>query len=258
MAAKIVPRVDYDRIAPQYDAQPYRQKTADPALTAFLAQHQPTQPMTVLDVGCGTGNQLVANQAVCPATRMVGVDRFRGMLRQAQPKAPTLAWVQADGTALPFRAQAFDFITCQYALHHIPDKAAMFQEVFRVLRSAGHFVVTNLCPHAMQDWLYYEYFPAAHALDLQAFWPPDRLQQTMERCGFERVQIELVHHRYTQDLQVFLGTVRRRDTCSQLLAIPDDAYREGVQRLEREVRETSRPCQRPEHVCLMTMRGEKL
>src|SRR5262245_49970763 len=115
----MVPRVDYDLIALQYDSQPYRQKTVDPALVAFLAQRQPGRSITVLDVGCGTGNQLVANLAVYPATRMVGVDRFRGMLRQAQPKAPTLAWIQADGTALPFAEQAFDFITCQYALHHI-------------------------------------------------------------------------------------------------------------------------------------------
>jgi ubiquinone/menaquinone biosynthesis C-methylase UbiE len=154
MSSEVVPRVDYDRIAPQYDTQPYRQKTVDAAFVAFLAQQRSGRPITVLDVGCGTGNQLVANQTVCPATRMVGVDRFHGMLRQAQPKAPTSAWVQADGTALPFREQAFDFITCQFALHHMHDKTAMVQEVFRVLRRGGHFVLTNICPHAMPDWLY--------------------------------------------------------------------------------------------------------
>jgi ubiquinone/menaquinone biosynthesis C-methylase UbiE len=254
---KVGPRVDYDRIAVQYDTQPYRQKTVDPELVAFLAQRQSDRPIRVLDVGCGTGNQLVANRTVYPAIRMVGVDRFHGMLRQAQPKAPAMAWVQADGTALPFQAQAFDFVTCQYALHHILDKTAMVQAVFRVLRPGGRFILTNICPHAMPDWLYYAYFPSAHAIDLRDFWPPETIKHVMECCGFQGIEVELVHHRYTQDLRAFLATVRRRDACSQLVTLPDDAYAAGVQRLEREVQGAAGPCQRPDHVCVLTMRGEK-
>jgi len=257
MTSKVVPRVDYDLIAPQYDTQPYRQKTVDPELIVFLAQRQSATPIRILDVGCGTGNQLVANWTVYPATWMVGVDRFYGMLRQAQPKAPGIAWVQADGTALPLQEQTFDFITCQYALHHIPDKTAMVQAVFRVLRPGGRFILTNICPHAMPDWLYYAYFPPAHAIDLQDFWPPETIGHVMERCGFQGIQIELVHHRYPQDLRAFLATVRRRDTCSQLVTLPDDAYEAGVRRLEREVQGAAGPCHRPDHVCVMTIRGEK-
>lgn len=257
MPAKTVPRVDYDRIAPQYDTQPYRQKAVDPEFVAFLAQRQSAKPITVLDVGCGTGNQLVANRQAYPATRMVGLDRFHGMLRQAQPKAPALAWVQADGTALPFQQQAFDFITCQYALHHIRDKTAMVQEVLRVLRPGGRFVLTNICPQAMPDWLYYVYFPAAYATDLRDFWPPETIRRVMERCGFQGVQSALVHHRSLQDLRAFLVTVRRRDTCSQLVNLPESAYEAGIRQLEGEVREATGPRQRPDHVCVLTMRGEK-
>jgi ubiquinone/menaquinone biosynthesis C-methylase UbiE len=62
-----------------------------------------------LDIGFGTGNHLVANRTIVPHAHLVGLDRFLGMLRQAQPKAPGLAWVQADSAALPFQAQGFDF-----------------------------------------------------------------------------------------------------------------------------------------------------
>ena len=257
MATAHVARVDYDRIAAQYDTQPYRQKTVDTALVAFLAQRQDVASITILDVACGTGNQLVANRAAYPAMRMVGVDRFRGMLRQARPKATTIPWVQADGVALPFREQTFDFITCQFALHHLTDKTAMLQEAFRTLRPGGCLMLTNICPQAMPDWLYYDYFPAALQIDRQDFWPPETIAQVMQDCGFQRLQVNLEHHRFTQDLRLFRQHVRRRDTCSQLLAIPEAAYQMGVQRLERQIQEAPGACLRPDHVCVLTVRAEK-
>ena len=132
-------RVNYDTIAHLYDTQPYRAKTIDPELLTCWGSAS-AETLSILDIGCGsTGNQLVANRAVVPHARLVGLDRSLGMLRQAQPKAPDIAWVQADGAGLPFQAQSFDFVTCQYALHHIQDKAGMLRAVFRVLRRGGRY-----------------------------------------------------------------------------------------------------------------------
>jgi ubiquinone/menaquinone biosynthesis C-methylase UbiE len=59
------PRVDYDAVAPLlYDRQRYRNKEADRHLMAFV-QHRDfmlTSTLAVLDIGCGTGSQLVANR----------------------------------------------------------------------------------------------------------------------------------------------------------------------------------------------------
>ena len=56
----------------------------------------------------------------------------------------------------------------------------------------------------------------------------------LETTGFVAVTVERQHLRYEQNLRLWLETVRRRDTCSQLLAIPDAAYEAGVRRLEHE------------------------
>jgi len=42
----------------------------------------------------------------------------------------------------------------------------------------------NLCPQEHLDWLYYEYFPEALAIDLEDFWPPEIIVATMEATGF--------------------------------------------------------------------------
>src|SRR5215471_673781 len=253
----VSPRVDYDAIAHLYDTQPFRTKTVDPELMAFLGQRGTATPLAILDIGCGTGYQLVANRAIVPQAQCVGLDRSLGMLRQARSKAPDIAWVQADGAALPFQNQSFDFVTCQYALHHIQDKADMLRAVFRVLRHRGRLVLHNLCPQECADWLYYAYFPEAYAIDLEDFWPPDAVVAVMRAAGFVAVTVERQHLRYEQNLRVWLETVRRRDTCSQLLTIPDPAYEAGVRRLEHELAAGNAPLVRMDHLCFVTIRGEK-
>jgi ubiquinone/menaquinone biosynthesis C-methylase UbiE len=173
-------RINYDTIAHLYDGQPFREKTVDPELVTFIAQRTfPNRP-SILDIACGTGSQLVANRSVVPDALLIGLDRSLGMLRQAQPKLGNIAWVQADAAMLPFEPECFDFISCQFAFHHVRDKSGMLGAVLEVLRHGGRFVMRNLCPQECPDWLYYEYFPQAHTIDLEDFWPPETIVTTME------------------------------------------------------------------------------
>ena len=107
--------MDYDAIAHLYDGQPYRRKTLDPELVTFIAQHASPDRLSLLDIACGTGSQLVANRPILADARLVGLDRSFGMLAQARSKVSGIAWVRADGAKLPFQAESFDFISCQFA-----------------------------------------------------------------------------------------------------------------------------------------------
>ena len=250
-------RVNYDAIAHLYDGQPYRAKSSDPELSTFIGERTVADTLSVLDIGCGTGNQLVADRTVVRNARLVGLDRSLGMLRQAQPKSSDIVWVQADAAMLPFRADCFDFITCQHAFHHVRGKEAMLREALRVLRAGGRFVLRSLCPQESEDWLYYQYFPEARAVDLTDFWPPEQIIAVMETAGFHAVTAAPQHLQYEQNLREWLAIVRRRDTCSQLTAIRDDAYAAGLRRLEQELADGGAPPVRPDHLCLVTIHGEK-
>src|SRR6266446_701882 len=129
---RTISRVDYDAIAHLYDGQPYRGKSVDPELVTFLARHGRSDRLSLLDIACGSGSQLVANRSIAPDARLVGLDRSFGMLGQARPKGTDIAWIQADAAMLPFRSERFDFISCQFGFHHLPDKAGMLREVFAV------------------------------------------------------------------------------------------------------------------------------
>lgn len=250
-------RVDYDAVAHLYDTTPHRTKPIDPELLSFIVRRATPADISVLDVGCGTGNQLIANRSIPTCVRMVGLDRSSGMLHQARLKAPEIAWVQADGSVLPFQADSFDFVTCQFALHHINDKAGMLREVFRVLRRGGRLVVRNVCPQDSPDWLFYDYFPESQTIDLEDFWSPENVTAQLDRAGFDAVDVEREHLHFAQDLRAWFDEVRQRATCSQLLAISDAGYQAGMRRLTDELAARSEPLLRENHLCLVTIRGNK-
>jgi demethylmenaquinone methyltransferase/2-methoxy-6-polyprenyl-1,4-benzoquinol methylase len=101
-----------------------------------------------LDLCCGTG---AVTRALAERVRagclVVGADFSRGMLAQAtlgagQAGLATIRWLQADATALPFRAGTFDAVTCAYALYELKGaaRAGMLHEVARVLTPGGRFL----------------------------------------------------------------------------------------------------------------------
>jgi ubiquinone/menaquinone biosynthesis C-methylase UbiE len=250
-------RVDYDTVAHLYDTQPYRTKSVDPELLALVSERRAADILSILDIGCGTGNQVVANRPVVPNALLVGLDRSLGMLRQAQRKASEVGWVRANAGMLPFKAESFDFVTCQHAFHHIQDKAGMLQAAFGVLRPEGRLVVHSLCPQESTDWLYYEYFPEAYAIDIVDFWAPEAIVTVMETAGFLPVMVERQQIHYEQNMRDWLNVLRRRDTCSQLMTISDAAYAAGLRRLKKELDDGRGAEMRAEHLCLVTIRGEK-
>jgi ubiquinone/menaquinone biosynthesis C-methylase UbiE len=112
---------------------------------ADLAQRvAETKPHDVLETAAGTGVLTRALASRLPQdTRITATDLNAPMLDHAaarQPNNRRIAWQQADALALPFAAEAFDIVACQFGAMFFPDKIQGYKEARRVLRPAGHFV----------------------------------------------------------------------------------------------------------------------
>ena len=250
-------RVNYDLIAHLYDSGPHRGKEVDPSLLAFLAERaEVTTMLRLLDLGCGTGSQLVANQTHLPEAQFFGLDLFAGMLRQAQTKSDSIHWLQGNNAALPLASHTFDYISNQFSFHHVQDKGGMIAEVYRVLRRDSRFVMQNIAPHEMTGWVYYHYFPAAYSLDLAHYLPLDELQNLLAESGFDNIQLKRNHFYYEQDLAHFLALVQERVAASQLIAIVDAAYEAGLAQLTADVNGRHQTTFTSE-ICLVTLLADK-
>jgi ubiquinone/menaquinone biosynthesis C-methylase UbiE len=250
-------RVNYDLIAHLYDSGPHRGKEVDPNLLAYLAERGETaDPLRILDLGCGTGNQLIANQPRVPGAMVVGLDLFAGMLRQAQQKSEAIYWLQGNSAAPPFANNLFDYVSNQFSFHHVQDKVAMIRGVYRMLRRHGRFVMQNIAPHKMPGWIYYHYFPTSYALDLDHYLTLDQLQTMLAEMGFVNIHLECDHFHYEQELAQFLALVQDRVAASQLIAIADADYEAGLARLMADVNNHLIPSYNSE-ICLITLHADK-
>jgi ubiquinone/menaquinone biosynthesis C-methylase UbiE len=88
----------------------------------------------VLDVGCGTGRNLVL---LPPGTGATGLDPSWDALQRARRRAPGVPLVQASAEALPFRDATFDTVLSGLVFCSVPDAGRGLREVRRVLTRDG-------------------------------------------------------------------------------------------------------------------------
>jgi 2-polyprenyl-3-methyl-5-hydroxy-6-metoxy-1,4-benzoquinol methylase len=111
-------------------------------LAAAAAGAGASEPLRVLDVGCGEG-QLTAAAAQA-GHAVLGVDVAEEPLRRARERHPGLdvRLVGIDG-AWPLADASFDVVWAGETIEHVADTAGWLSEVRRVLRSGGSLLLST-------------------------------------------------------------------------------------------------------------------
>ncbi|MEU4423237.1 methyltransferase domain-containing protein [Actinoplanes sp. NPDC024001] len=104
----------------------------------------------VLDIGCGTGNLLLALARRLPGVRLSGIDPDPAGLRRARRKArragAQIDFQQAYAGSLPFPDASVDRVLSSFMLHHLGDEetARAAAEIKRVLRPGGQVHIVDV------------------------------------------------------------------------------------------------------------------
>jgi ubiquinone/menaquinone biosynthesis C-methylase UbiE len=104
----------------------------------------------VLDLGSGAGtDSLVAAQMVGPGGQVTGIDMTTAMLAKARTAATEMGvanveFIEAEAEQLPFADESFDVVISNGVIDLIPDKEAVFSEIFRVLAPDGRIQIADV------------------------------------------------------------------------------------------------------------------
>jgi arsenite methyltransferase len=105
---------------------------------------------TVIDLGSGAGNDcFVARAETGAGGKVIGIDFTAQMIEKARTNAEKLGYNNVefrfgDIEKIPVSANVADVVVSNCVLNLVPDKNAVFKEIFRVLKVGGHFSISDV------------------------------------------------------------------------------------------------------------------
>ena len=100
----------------------------------------------VLDIACGRGRSSFVAASSHPNADIIGVDLLAENIAVASTmysQMPNLRYMVNDAMNLEFADATFNKVFCLEAAFHFSDRSRFLQEVFRVLKPGGRFVIVD-------------------------------------------------------------------------------------------------------------------
>jgi SAM-dependent methyltransferase len=148
---------------------------------------------TVLDLGSGAGLDLIlAARKVGPTGKVIGLDMTPEMIASAQRNLTqagikNFELVQGEMEKMPIPSTSVDWIISNCVINLSPDKPKVFAEAFRVLKSSGQVLVSDIVTNDLPDS--YRNDITAWVGCLAGAVEEDEYLELMRKAGFEDVKI---------------------------------------------------------------------
>jgi ubiquinone/menaquinone biosynthesis C-methylase UbiE len=157
----------------QFYSQWYSQdlSLSEPRLKQVMDLIRKSRAQNLLDIGCGDGSLSIAMKNALSASEVYGVEISTEAVEQAQERGLHATLVDVETSDLPFASNYFYAIFCGEIIEHLFDPDHLLDEVYRVLKPNGFFILTT--PN-IGSWL--------NRLVLLAGYQPYALTVSLEHC----------------------------------------------------------------------------
>lgn len=204
---------------------------------------RPSQGMTLVDIGAGTGAFAAAFSDWFDLS-VLAVEPSAAM-RDQIPRTPAIQVFEGNATALPLPDGSADAAWLSLVIHHIPDLEVAAREIRRVLRPGAPVLIRQGFPD--------RYEPSGNlkldSIELVRWFPEtaraiDTFPSVTDTCkafasaGFHQDALEQVRETYAASLGDFLGQLDTfRDADTTMRDLTEEEFLRGKERLRRAVRD---------------------
>ena len=162
----------------------------------------------ILDVATGTGRVARPVAKRLKTGRVIGVDQALAMLdvgHQHEDAIPHYYQSAGEADALPFKSNSFDRGFVSFSLHHFRNPAGAVQEVLRVLKNGGRFVVLDPVIEEAKDAVdvaleakINQVFRRTHGNDFR-FHTASSIQRLLAKAGYRVPRVNVVSYAFNQE-----------------------------------------------------------
>lgn len=181
-------------------------------LALSLLKKHSTANARILDVGCGTGK---GQESFAAFGTVFGLDFSEDALKFSHSRGLTRL-ARANAECIPLTSESFDTIVSLDTIEHVPNDAAALNEIFRVLKPGGIFLM-NVPAY---KWLW---GPHDVALMHQRRYHRSQLIRELQAAGFkiERASYHIFLLFPLVALSRFLDKFKRGEPEAKLPALPN-------------------------------------
>jgi len=184
--------LDYDQTrqpAGYVAGRPLGAGSAEAWAEIFAANAPPQRPLTVLDLGSGTGrfSGLLANTLGGPVYGVEPSERMRAVA--AAQAAEGVSFLAGRAEAIPMADDACDLVLMFLSFHHVRDRRAAAAEIARVLRPGGRVFIRNQFSDRFPDIDWHEHFPSARRIEMQMFPSTGEVEAPFAEVGLKRIDL---------------------------------------------------------------------
>jgi arsenite methyltransferase len=155
---------------------------------------EPQEGEVCVDLGSGRGTDVLRMAESVGETGFVyGIDISDGMLEKARKNAEkfgaaNVSFIRCELEKLELPDKTTDLVISNCTLNHASDKQAVWNEIFRILKNGGRFVISDIYATApIADE--YRNDPAAVAECWAGSVTRPEYMQQLEKAGFASVEI---------------------------------------------------------------------
>lgn len=187
---------------------------------------------SVLEIGCGSGGYALhlAEETGC---RILGLDinvagvRNANRLALARNLASRARFEDQDlSKVLPLNDSAFDAVFSNDVLCHLPDRAAVLREMFRMTKPEGRMLFSDGL--VIGGMVSYEEMTIRSSLGFYVYSPPGENERLIQEAGFRLVRVvDTTQHAAFIAKRWHEARDKRR---AQLVAVEREQTFEGLQR----------------------------